>query len=319
MGGHGLQVNLPKWPHWQLEDTLMKPATWLIVPDHSTGNIWPISPVLPLNVFTFLPIAQNVAGVIALAGDGNGKVCMVSQFGLSPSCYSLNYPGGVLGPIVNPGIQSAFCQNGIAFIDGGILGMSPSGSIQAYDTDFNPLGGSYPVLPAQPSLQQGLAVDTAKGILYAACQNTLYYLDLSTPTAWQGVPLNSRWGLAAQPFPLTLAVDSQSGDVYILYLPDAGQPSEANVGVFNLFSPGNVASLNPSNFSPGGGLAVAQVNGSVSVFASVMSGGSCVIECYTAAQNQFVSVPGNPPSLQQVKALAVTETAVTWQKLILVE
>jgi hypothetical protein len=318
MGGHGPrlpQIYRPKWPHWQIEKVLTGPATWLIAADYAAGNIWPISPVLPGNLF--LPIAQNLPDVIALAGDGNGTVYMVSQSGESPFCFSLKYPGAVLGPLGNP--TGVFCRNGIAFIDGGILGMSPTGSIQAYDTGFNPLGGSYPALPALPSPQQGLAVDTVRGILYAACQNALCYLDLSAPTTWNSPDLASAWSLGAQPFPLTLAVESQSGDVYVLYLPDAGQPSQANVGVFNFSSSGNnVAALSPINFSPGGGLAVGQVDGNVSVFASVMVGGICSIEGYSTAQKTLFSLPAGP-SLQQVQALAVTETAVTWLQVILAE
>jgi len=319
MGGHGIQIKEPNWPHYQIEDALMRGATWLIAPDSVAGNIWPILPGFPLNLSSCLPIAQNLASVIALAGDGNGTVFLVSQPGAAPASYSLDYPGGLLGPIGNPDFLP-FCHNGIVFTNGGILGMIVNGSIQAFDTGFNPLPGGYPLLPAAPSLLQGLAMDKVNRLLYAACQNTLYYLDLNNPTGWVwgGIDLMTLWELSTPPFPLTLAVESQSGDVYILYLPDAGQPSQANVGVFNPKTGDFVAAFSPANFSPGGGLAVAQVNGSVSVFVSEMSGTSCSIQAYSTATNAWSPVPV-PPNLQQVKVLAVTETAVTWQRVTFVK
>jgi hypothetical protein len=196
---------------------------------------------------------------------------------------------------------------------GDILAMAWDGSVQVYDSGFNSLGSGWPKLPTPPGSNQGIALDPVNKILYAACQTKVFAMDLSTPTvAWQGVDLNVRWGLPAQVYPLSLAVDSQSGNVYVLYIADGAQNNQAHIGIVNLLQAGNDnPSINTSPFLSGGGLAASQGN----VFVSVLTGGStCVIEVLPAGQNAFVPLPGSPTNLQVVQALALTETAVTWQR-----
>ncbi len=110
-----------------------------------------------------------------------------------------------------------------------------------------------------------------------------------------------------------MSVEPNSGDLYVLYLPDQSNPSEANVGVLPFLGISVAPVNNFGTFSPGGGIAVSEFNGQVSVYVSeVLGTNSCQIVAFSPGGS-------NPPQtlvsgLQQVQALAFCETAATFDR-----
>jgi hypothetical protein len=168
---------------------LIPGGTWLIAADYATGNILPLSP------FAFSlglsAIAQNTPNVIALTGDGDGTVFMISQTGATPFAYSVDYPAAPKSTRSTNEIP--FCPNGIAFDQGIIFGLLTTGVIQPFDLNFNPLNWTVPQPPAGAQLV-GLAVDARRGMLYVVSplpEPLIYYCDLAHPTSWTSVDPNA--------------------------------------------------------------------------------------------------------------------------------